>query len=80
MSKPVIDLTSPQPLLTNKYIYTTAIKPEKTITSIGPSQYCLKKGHCNNPLATHTPKKPSPIWGNLPKVLTKPLAKLPMAT
>jgi len=27
MSKPVIDLTSQQSLLTNRYIYTTAIKP-----------------------------------------------------
>jgi hypothetical protein len=49
----------------------------QTLSFTGPSHYC--------PIATiHSrlmhPKKLSPIWGTLPKVLTKLLAKLPMAT
>ena len=67
MSKPVIDLTSQQSLLTNRYIYTLQLSnPRKPSLPSVHLNSVSKTDHCNNPLATHTPKKPSPIWGNLP--------------
>jgi hypothetical protein len=73
-SKSVVDLTSQQTPLTKIYIYITAIKP-----SVSPVHLITVQLQ-QSTRDTCTQKKPSPIWGILPKVLTKLLAKLPMAT